>query len=64
VHGTLWVIARACDTGRASPPAVRGLIDTLRATGARYPCDGAGFEEWMQANYSPTVKRRKVPVVR
>ena len=64
VHGTLRIIADACAAGRTSAAAVAGLIDTLRASGARYPCDGAGFGEWMRANPSRPVERRKVRIVR
>lgn len=64
VHGTLWVIAEACRTGVTSVAAVRGLIDTLRATGARYPCDGPGFEAWARTNGLLDVERRTVGIIR
>lgn len=64
VHGSLWVIAEACRSGTTSLSSVTGLIDTLRATGARYPCDGAGFEGWARENGLLDVERRKVRIVR
>jgi predicted nucleic acid-binding protein len=49
-HGTLWLIARACRLGRTSPAAASGLIDALRAAGARYPCEGSTFASWARSN--------------
>ena len=62
VHGTLWLLADACRSGATTVAAVSGLIDTLRATGARYPCDGAGFERWARDNGLLPARRQAVPV--
>jgi predicted nucleic acid-binding protein len=49
-HGTLWIIASACRQERLTWEAAGGFIDALRATGARFPCDGRGFLAWSQRN--------------
>jgi predicted nucleic acid-binding protein len=46
VHGTLWLVARACRNGRVTEAGAGGLIDALADAGARLPCDGAGFRGW------------------
>jgi predicted nucleic acid-binding protein len=43
VHGTVWLLAGACQVGKPSPAAVGNLVDALRATGHRLPCTGPGF---------------------
>jgi predicted nucleic acid-binding protein len=46
VHGTIWVLAEACQTGKLTEHAVGNLIDVLRSTGHRLPCTGAEFPEY------------------
>jgi predicted nucleic acid-binding protein len=46
VHGTIWLLARACRDGKLSEPAAGNLIDALRATGLRLPCTGAEFPSY------------------
>ncbi|MFI5486062.1 hypothetical protein [Micromonospora echinaurantiaca] len=46
VHGTIWLLAGACRSGKQTERAAGNLIDALRATGARLPCSGAGFPEY------------------
>lgn len=43
VHGTTWLLAIACREGKLTLAGAASLIDTLRATGHRLPCTGAGF---------------------
>jgi hypothetical protein len=43
VHGTIWLLARACRDGKISEPGAGGLIDALRGTGHRLPCTGTEF---------------------
>lgn len=43
VHGTIWLLAAACRTGKQAEAGAGNLIDALRATGARLPCSGADF---------------------
>jgi predicted nucleic acid-binding protein len=43
VHGTIWLLAAACQEGKLTPAGAGSLIDALRATGHRLPCTGAGF---------------------
>lgn len=46
VHGTLWLLARACRDGKLTEIAVGNLIDLLAHHGMRLPCTGAGFGNW------------------
>lgn len=46
VHGTIWLLARACRDGKLSEHAAGSLIDALRATGHRLPCTGAEFPDF------------------
>ena len=50
VHGTLWLIAGFCASGKLTEHAASGLIDTLRAVGLRLPCTGGQFPAWARAN--------------
>lgn len=50
VHGTLWLVARACRTGLMPEPAAAGFVNALRDSGARLPCDGHEFPDWARAN--------------
>ena len=43
VHGTIWLLARACRDGKLSEPGASSLIDALRETGHRLPCTGTEF---------------------
>lgn len=43
VHGTIWLLARACGTGRLTESGAGSLVDALRGTGHRLPCTGAEF---------------------
>lgn len=47
-HGTLTLIAGAVSTGVITGDDAAGLVNALRAVGARLPCDGAGFIRWAQ----------------
>ncbi|MBM7769948.1 putative nucleic acid-binding protein [Actinokineospora baliensis] len=49
VHGTVWLLARACRTGKLTVFGASGVVDMLRDTGMRLPCTGPEFEEWCQA---------------
>ncbi|NUT52223.1 MAG: hypothetical protein HOV94_33750 [Saccharothrix sp.] len=46
VHGTLWLLARACRDGKLTEIAAGNLIDSLTYHGMRLPCGGAGFGGW------------------
>lgn len=46
VHGTIWLLARACSAGKLAERAAVNLVDVLRATGHRLPCTGAEFPEY------------------
>jgi predicted nucleic acid-binding protein len=43
VHGTIWLLAAACRSGKQTETAAGNVIDALRATDARLPCSGADF---------------------
>ena len=46
VHGTVWLLARACKAGKLTVAAAGNLVDMLRATGMRLPCTGPEFDSW------------------
>lgn len=50
VHGTVWLIATACRTGKQTEVGATNVIDALRATGARLPCSGAEFPAYARAH--------------
>jgi predicted nucleic acid-binding protein len=50
VRGSLWLVAEGCRLGRLSIAAALGLIDTVAATGARFPCSGSTFVAWAAEN--------------
>jgi len=50
VHGTLWLIAGFCTTGKLTEHAAGGLIDALRAVGLHLPCTGSQFPAWARDN--------------
>jgi predicted nucleic acid-binding protein len=43
IHGTIWLLALACRTGKLTPGAAGNIIDALRGEGARLPCTGTEF---------------------
>lgn len=43
VHGTIWLLAGACRSGKLTETGASTLVDTLRATGMRLPCTGTEF---------------------
>ncbi|MFI9386905.1 hypothetical protein [Kutzneria sp. NPDC052558] len=46
VHGTVWLLARACRDGKLTVTAAGNLVDMLSATGMRLPCTGPEFPSW------------------
>jgi predicted nucleic acid-binding protein len=50
VHGTIWLLGRACRAGKLAEAAASNLVDTLAATGMRLPCSGADFPRYARAN--------------
>lgn len=50
VHGVLWLVANGFRAELLDEPAACGLVDALRDTEARFPCDGAGFFEWARTH--------------
>jgi predicted nucleic acid-binding protein len=46
VHGTVWVLARACRDGKLTVTAAGSLVDMLRASDMRLPVTGPEFESW------------------
>jgi predicted nucleic acid-binding protein len=46
VHGTVWLLCRACKAGKLTVAAAGNLVDMLRATGMRLPCTGPEFDSW------------------
>jgi predicted nucleic acid-binding protein len=45
-HGSLWVMAKGVEHGRASVDSASNLADTLLQHGARYPFEVGGFRHW------------------
>ncbi len=45
-HGTLWVMAKGVEHGRATVESASSLADTLIKHGARYPFEVGGFRHW------------------
>lgn len=50
VHGTLWLLASACHSGKLTEVAAGNLVDALRATGMRLPATGPEFGDWARSN--------------
>jgi len=50
VHGTIWLLARACRDGKLSQHGAGSLIDALRATDHRLPCTGTEFPDFARRN--------------
>jgi predicted nucleic acid-binding protein len=48
VHGTIWLLARACRDGKLTLVAADSLIEALRSTGLRLPCTGGEFPRYAQ----------------
>jgi predicted nucleic acid-binding protein len=46
VHGTIWLLGRACRTGKLTMTAASNLVEMLRETGMRLPCTGPEFPSW------------------
>ncbi|KIA63835.1 hypothetical protein FG87_17215 [Nocardia vulneris] len=46
VHGTLWLLAEACNAKDLTIGHAGNLIDSLQASGMRLPCTGSEFELW------------------
>lgn len=51
VHGTVWLLAAACRTGKQTEAGAGNLIDALRATDARLPCSGADFPAYARRHH-------------
>lgn len=43
VHGTIWLLAGACRTGKLTEAATSSIIESLRMTGHRLPRTGTEF---------------------
>lgn len=43
VHGTIWLLARACQAGKLTEVNAGAIVDSLRETGHRLPCTGGEF---------------------
>lgn len=43
VHGTIWLFADGCGTGKLTETGAGAIIDALRQTGHRLPCTGTEF---------------------
>lgn len=50
VHGTVWMLSRACRNGKLTEVNVANLIDALIHTGMRLPCTGSGYGVWARAH--------------
>ncbi|HTF07193.1 MAG TPA: hypothetical protein VK659_03385 [Asanoa sp.] len=46
VHGTVWLLARACADGKLTDVGASNLLDALAATGMRLPCTCADFPRY------------------
>ena len=45
-HGTLWIIAKGVEHGRATVESASSLVDMLLKHGDRYPFEIGGFRYW------------------
>jgi predicted nucleic acid-binding protein len=50
VHGTLWLLGRACRDGKLTEVGAGNLVDALASTGMRLPCTGADFPRFANAH--------------
>ncbi|MFL6073632.1 MAG: hypothetical protein ACJ73S_09575 [Mycobacteriales bacterium] len=48
VHGNIWLMARACRSGKLSLAGAAGLVDELRRAELRLPCTGTQFEPYVR----------------
>lgn len=48
VHGTVWLLARACRDGKLTEGAAGSLVTLLRESGMRLPCTGAGYGDFVR----------------
>lgn len=46
VHGTIWLLAGSCGTGKLTEAGAGAIIDALRQTGHRLPCTGTEFPDF------------------
>ncbi|WP_063813339.1 hypothetical protein [Herbidospora daliensis] len=46
VHGTLWLLAVACQKGKLTEVSAGNIVDALIATEMRLPCSGSAFGEF------------------
>ncbi len=46
VHGTLWLLASACECAKLVEVEATNLIDMLTDSGMRLPCTGSEFPAW------------------
>ncbi|MEV4455002.1 hypothetical protein [Microbispora sp. NPDC049633] len=53
VHGTVWLLARACADGKLNEVAAGNIVDALRAIGMRLPCSGSTFASFVRRNIGP-----------
>lgn len=50
VHGTIWLLDRACREGKLNEVAAGNIVDSLRETGMRLPCSGSTFGSYVRRN--------------
>lgn len=50
VHGTIWLLDRACREGKLNEVAAGNIVDSLRGTGMRLPCSGSTFGSYVRRN--------------
>lgn len=50
VHGTIWLLARACRQQKMTEVAAGNVINQLRQTGHRLPCTGDEFPGYARQN--------------
>jgi predicted nucleic acid-binding protein len=50
VHGTVWLLARACRDGKLNEVAAGNILDALSVTGMRLPCSGSTFGSYARRN--------------
>lgn len=48
VHGTIWLLANACQNGKLTEGAAGNLVEALRSVGARLPCTGSEFPQFVR----------------
>ncbi len=51
VHGTLWLLASACKSGKLVEVEATNLIDMLTDSGLRLPCAGTEFPVWARRHH-------------